>query len=129
MTTLRATQVDVPPDMIDLGIGQPGFSLLPHALMQQATEHRLAQGDMDLLNYGAEQGDGAFLIALAQFLEEGYGFFVDPHSLCVTAGASQALDLIYTLWIEPGDVIFVEEPTYFIGLQILADHQPKMVVF
>ncbi len=109
--------------MIDFGVGQPAFEILPLALIRRASAQRLAEGDTTLLNYGYEQGDGYFRRALADFLTAGYGHAVDPDSLVVTAGASQALDLLCTLYTRPGDVIVVEEPTYFIALRIFADHR------
>jgi aspartate/methionine/tyrosine aminotransferase len=47
--------------------------------------------------------------------------------LFVTSGASQALDLICTLYTQPGDTVFVEEPTYFLALRIFADHRLRVV--
>jgi len=52
---------------------------------------------------------------------------VDPAYLLVTNGASQAIDLICTLFSKAGDTIFVEEPTYFLARKIFADHHLKPV--
>jgi DNA-binding transcriptional MocR family regulator len=122
MDDLRVTQVDMPPGLIDLGSGQPEPGLLPLALMEQAAIHRLGQGNASLLAYGYEQGDGYFRIALAKFLSMQYGMPVDERQLFVTAGASLGLHLICALFSRPGDIIFVEEPTYFLALRIFADH-------
>ncbi|MBW2228584.1 MAG: PLP-dependent aminotransferase family protein, partial [Deltaproteobacteria bacterium] len=111
-----------PPGMIHLGIGQPDPSLLPLALMKNAAEHRLSHDDVSLLAYGAESGDGYFRLALARFLAEHYHKPVDADDLFVTAGASQGLDLICTLFTKPGETIFVEEPSYFLALNIFRDH-------
>ena len=113
--TIQTTQLDIPPGMIHLGIGQPDPSLLPLALMKNAAEHRLSHDDVSLLAYGAESGDGYFRLALAQFLAEHYHKSVDADDLFVTAGASQGLDLICTLFTKPGETIFVEEPSYFLA--------------
>jgi len=123
MTNIRTTQLDLNAEVIDLGIGQPGFDLLPVEMMRRAAEVRLSEGDATLLNYGYEQGDGYFRRALARFLEEAYGVPVTAGSLMTTAGASQALDMICTYFTQPGDTVFVEEPTYFLALRILADHR------
>ena len=80
-----------------------------------------------LLSYGVEQGDSDFRMALAQFLESIYGMPVEPAHLLVTNGASQAMDMICTLFSKAGDTIFVEEPTYFLARKIFADHQLKPV--
>jgi DNA-binding transcriptional MocR family regulator len=52
---------------------------------------------------------------------------VEPAHLLVTNGASQAIDMICTLFSKRGDTIFVEEPTYFLARKIFADHQLKPV--
>ncbi|MGB0389305.1 MAG: PLP-dependent aminotransferase family protein [Ardenticatenaceae bacterium] len=127
MSTIRTTQANVPDDVINLGLGLPGFSLLPLEIMRQAAEHRLTQGDSSLLQYGNEQGDGYFLLALADFLSEGYGVPVQADDLFVTGGNSQALDLICTVFSQPNDTVFVEEPTYFLALGIFADYNLNVV--
>ena len=124
----RSTQVDRSADSINFGIGQPDFTLLPHALMRQVAAERFAEGDTELLNYGFPQGDGRFRWALAEFLSCGYRAAVDPQQLMITAGASQALNLVCTLFTRPGDTVFVEEPSYFLALRILQeDHRLNAV--
>ncbi len=68
-----------------------------------------------------------FRAALAGFLTEQYNLKVDPSQLFVSNGVSQALDLLCTLHTQPGDVVFVEEPTYFLALRIFADHRLRVV--
>ncbi len=118
----QTTQLHVDPSVIDLGVGQPQLSLLPLERLGQAAALRFAAGAHDFLQYGAEQGDGYFRLALAEFLNQGYGFPVHPDQLFITNGASSALALICTLYARPGDTIFVEEPTYFLALRIFADY-------
>jgi DNA-binding transcriptional MocR family regulator len=124
---LQTTQLTLSENMIDFGIGQPDLALLPWEILRQAADHRLQQPERGLLQYGAEKGDGHFRRALAAFLSAGYGTAVSPEHLFVTNGVSQALDLICTLFTSPGDLIFVEEPTYFLALRIFADHQLRLV--
>jgi DNA-binding transcriptional MocR family regulator len=126
-TFLPVTQIQIPSDFIDLGIGDPQLSLLPAELIHQSAETCFAQNDPSFLQYGAEQGNGCFRLALAKFLSAGHGFPVEPESLFVTSGVSGGLDLICTLFTQPGDTIFVEEPTYFLALRIFADHGLRLV--
>jgi DNA-binding transcriptional MocR family regulator len=118
---------DIPPGMIDLGIGQPGMSLLPLASLAQAATHCLTQSNPYILAYGAEQGNGYFRNVLAEFLTEDYQFSVDPDHLFITTGASQGLDFICRLFTQSGDTVFVEKPTYSLALKILADHRLNVV--
>jgi 2-aminoadipate transaminase len=127
MGSVQITQLNLPPDMIDFGVGQPSPGLLPLELLRKAVENALSRNDASFLAYGAEQGNGYFRKALAGFLEEPYKMQVDPDALFITAGASQGLDLICTLFTRPGDTIFVEEPSYFLALRIFADHGLKIV--
>jgi DNA-binding transcriptional MocR family regulator len=113
---------DIPPDRIDLSIGQPGTSLLPLAALAQAAHHCLSRNNPYILAYGAEQGNGYFRDSLAGFLSENYNFKVDPAHLFTTAGISQGLDFICSLFTQPGDIVFVEKPTYSLALGIFADH-------
>jgi DNA-binding transcriptional MocR family regulator len=108
--------------MIDLGIGQPSPALLPVDALAEAADHCTRSPGRVLLSYGAEQGDPGFREALAVFLAGIYGGAVDPARLLVTNGASQAIDLVCTLFSRPGDSILVEEPTYFLARKIFADH-------
>jgi 2-aminoadipate transaminase len=123
----RTLQTQIPSGVIDLGLGDPPLSLLPLALIRQAAEVRFAEGDPSFLQYGVEQGDGNFRLALAQFLGKGYALAVDPESLFVSNGVSNALDQICTLFTRPGDTIFVEEPSYFLALRIFTDHNLRIV--
>ncbi len=122
MTEPSIIQTNVLPGFIDLGMGIPDFDLLPIDLLRQSTEVYFATSDPRFLQYGMEQGDGYFRGALANFLTAAYGTAVDPDLLFVTAGASSALDLLCTLYTRPGDLIFVEEPSYFLALRIFRDH-------
>jgi DNA-binding transcriptional MocR family regulator len=122
MSELPVTQINFRPGVIDLGMGNPDFDLLPVDLLHKSAEEYYATNDPRILQYGIEAGDGYFRRSLAGFLTARYATVVDEELLFVTAGASSALDLLCTLYTQPGDVIFVEEPTYFLALRIFEDH-------
>ena len=127
MTHLNIDQINTPPGFIDLGRGDPDHTLLPLAALQLSAESYFASADRRSLQYGTEQGDGYFRRDLADFLAGAYDLPVDPDLLFITSGVSSALDLICTLYTQPGDVIFVEEPTYFLALRIFQDHGLKII--
>jgi DNA-binding transcriptional MocR family regulator len=113
--------------IIDFGNGQPALSLLPLRELSTAADHALAQADATLLQYGVDPGDEGFRASLAQFLTRRYATPVAASNLIVSAGISQALDLICTRFTKPGDTIFVEEPTYFLALDVFRDHALDVV--
>ena len=78
---------------INFSVGQPSADLLPLALLATAGQRFFAGAEPLELNYGQRQGDARFRAALAAFLGESGGSPVDPDSLMLTGGISQALDL------------------------------------
>ncbi len=119
---------EAPPEgTLNLGIGQPSADLLPVDLLRQASESFFREAHPFELNYGVLPGDERFLASLAGFLSEGYGATTRPESLFLTAGNSQALDLVSTVFSNSGDTVFVEEPSYFLAFQIFRDHGLNVV--
>ncbi|MBS1250961.1 MAG: 2-aminoadipate transaminase [Chloroflexi bacterium] len=127
MPTYTITQTNPTPGLIDLGMGNPDTRLLPVEAIHRSAEEYFAGGDPRPLQYGTEQGDGYFRAALADFLTTAYGIPVGPGQLFITCGASSALDLLCTLYTNPGNVVFVEEPTYFLALRVFEDHGLRVV--
>jgi len=120
-------QINLPPDMIHLGIGQPSSHLLPLKEMEKAAALSLSKGKNFFLAYGEEQGNNNFRKTLANFLTDQYSIQVAPDQLLITNGNSQGLDFICTLFTRPGDTVLVEEPSYFLALKIFADHKLNLV--
>ncbi|WP_309569821.1 PLP-dependent aminotransferase family protein [Deinococcus sp.] len=124
---LKSVQTTLAEGVIELGVGHPTLDMLPLEFMQQAAAHRFAQGDPSFLQYGAEWGDGVLRTELAAFLAGQYAFPVDPEELFISGGVSQALDLVCAMFTQPGDTIIVEDPTYFLALDIFRNHRLKIV--
>ena len=113
---------DPPPGTINLGIGQPSADLMPAGLLREAADGFLAGARPADLNYGERQGDPGFRRSLAAFLTAEYGAPTDADSLFVTAGNSQALDFVCSVFTRPGDTVICEEPSYFLAFRIFEDH-------
>ncbi len=116
-----------PPGTINFGIGQPSADLLPVDLVREASRLFFDNAQPFELNYGVTQGDERFLDSLAAFLTEGYHSEVTSNQLFVTGGSSQALDLVSLVFARPDDIVFVEEPSYFLAFQIFRDHGLNIV--
>ena len=127
MAKVQIAQISVPEGWIDFGIGQPHADILPLEQLAEAATHRFKQGDRNILQYGMQQGNDNFRMSLAQFLSVQYGATVEPNHLFITAGISQALDLICALHTRPGDTVIVEEPSYFLALRIFTDYELKII--
>jgi DNA-binding transcriptional MocR family regulator len=121
VSTIQFQQVVVPDGVIDLGVGQPNNEILPIDHIRRAANEAFGDGN-EFLQYGAEWGDGHHRVALGEFLTAAYGVRVEPAQLFSTNGNSQALEMLCTVLTTPGDVVIVEEPTYFLAFQMFRDH-------
>ena len=113
-----------PEGVVNFGVGAPDEAILKklRAATLEATQHRLAQNESHfLMQYGPTRGDGEFVEALSQFLTAEYSDTVKTEELMVTSGASQGLQMAATFYFSAGDTVFVEDPTYFLAIQMLKD--------
>ncbi|WP_288404410.1 PLP-dependent aminotransferase family protein [uncultured Deinococcus sp.] len=124
---LKTAQTTLTAGVIELGVGHPSLEMLPLNEMREAAAHRFAQADPSFLQYGAEWGDGHLRRELAAFLARGYGLPVHESDLFISGGVSQALGLICEMFTRPGDTVIVEDPTYFLALDIFRDHDLNVV--
>jgi 2-aminoadipate transaminase len=126
-TGAALTQAAVREGVIELSIGQPDPTLLPADALAAAAESAVRRYGADALGYGAEAGPGPLVDWLREHLGRIDGRAPSAGELLVTAGISQALDLVATVFTRHGDVALVEVPTYHLALGILADHGLDLV--
>ena len=122
----ETTQLWAAPGVVDLGIGQPQDAILPVEVLSKALAATAAAGRAHPLQYGIEPGDGDLRVAVSDYLEPYYGFCPDPATAFVTNGNSQAIDHVVGTLTRPGDVVLVEEATYFLAIGILRDHHVRV---
>ncbi|HEV7720582.1 MAG TPA: PLP-dependent aminotransferase family protein [Iamia sp.] len=106
---------------LDLTWGHPDPTLLPVEELGRAAEAVLGERGWRALSYGTPEGSGRLRHVLADRLAVG------PDEIVVTYGSSGALDLVLGVRAEPGDVVLVEQPTYFLALRIIADRRLRTV--
>jgi len=92
--------------------GFPDRASLPNASVAEATQRALAQNPEWALQYGKTTGVPEFADTLLAKLRRDQHIVAGPENLIVTAGGSQALQLVLDLLIDPGDVIICESPTW-----------------
>ena len=126
-SSLPLVQFSARPDVIDLGWGHPDPDLLPVDELRRAAGEAARRWGPDLFAYGFAQGPAPLLTWLAGRLGEVDEKAPDPSAIVITAGASNALDLVITQSTQPGDVALVESPTYHIAVKLLRDHALEVV--
>ena len=100
----------------------PNLKDLPLDELAQATYDMIRKDGGKALQYGNGQG----LPSLREKIPEVMaleGIDADPEDIIITTGSQQAVDIITELFIDPGDVILAEAPTYVGSLSIFATYQ------
>jgi DNA-binding transcriptional MocR family regulator len=100
------------------GSEQPGAGLLPenwldHEMVASAVRGVGRSRGTWLLKYGPIEGYLPLREALATRLAH-VGVEVAPDQIVTTAGATAAIDMVARRFLAPGDVVFVEDPAWFV---------------
>lgn len=114
------------PGMISFAGGLPAPEVFPLEQVKVATLRVLAEHGATALQYGATEGYEPLRELLVRHMAR-YGIEVGPRNVLITTGAQQALDLIGKAFINPGDRVAIEEPTYLGALQAFSTYEAHYV--
>ena len=136
--------------MVNLAVGHPHPAALPNAILARAFERAaaglVAPSDESVggararvpMSYVARRGDPVTIRAMATFLSDAYSEVaswsarparqdVRGSELLLVAGASHGLDVACASLTNPGDVVVVETPSYFLAADVFADRGLRVV--
>lgn len=117
------------PDLIHLGIGAPAPEALPVEEMRDVTCEILTREGrgVEALQYGPVQGIPDLRESTVKELLQPLGIDVSPDQVMITAGGLESLSLTCALFIEPGDVILVESPTFVHAVETFEMFEAKCI--
>ncbi len=124
ITRLMALALETP-GLLSLAAGFTDNKTLPAAFITEAvtTLAREAADDPDHLQYGTNQGRLGLRREIARRLvarEPALDAAALSDSTFITNGSQQALYLAMQVLCEPGDIVLVDRPSYFVFLEMLA---------
>ncbi|GHE15768.1 aminotransferase-like domain-containing protein [Streptomyces alanosinicus] len=105
------------PEVINFAGGLPAPELFDRDAIAAAFRDVLANAPAQALQYSTTEGEPTLRAALAA-RTTARGLPTDPDDLLVTTGSQQALSLLATALLEPGDTVLVEDPCYLAALQV-----------
>jgi 2-aminoadipate transaminase len=114
------------PDVISFAGGLPAPDVFPVKEFQEACQKVLSEHGPQALQYSTTEGYRPLREMIARHTAR-YGITVGPENILITSGSQQALDLIGKVFINPGDRILVENPTYLGALQAWNAYQAEYV--
>lgn len=113
-------------DIISLSGGMPDVSLLPKDVISQVVKNAIVDSSDIAFQYGSTDGRVETREVLASLVHD-LGIACKSDDLIITSGAQQALDLLAKTYINPGDIIITEGPTYLGALQAFSAYQPNII--
>lgn len=108
------------PGVVSFAGGLPAPELFDLAGLRRAFASVLTDASGGrALQYSTTEGDPALRSAIAERLTS-RGLSSEAEDLLITSGSQQALTLVASLLLKPGDRVLVEEPSYLAALQCFA---------
>jgi DNA-binding transcriptional MocR family regulator len=114
------------PEIVSLAGGMPNLSAIPMDMMAGIVEKLIREDGQEALQYGSGQGHPQLREQICDVMAL-EGIKANPDDVLVTTGSQQALDLISRIFIDPGDVVLVEAPSYVGALGTFAQYEASVV--
>ena len=114
------------PEIVSLAGGSPYVTALPLNVVGSMVGELIASRGSVALQYCTAQGDAGLREKICEVMSL-EGIRAHPDDVVVTVGSQQALDLITRIFVDPGDVILAEAPSYVGALGSFAAYQADVV--
>lgn len=114
------------PEIVSLAGGMPNLSALPMEMMASVVHDLIMTNGAEALQYGSGQGHPKLREQICDVMAL-EGIRANPDDIIVTTGSQQALDLISRIFIDPGDVVLVEAPSYVGALGTFHQYEAQVV--
>lgn len=119
---LKVTQQ---PDVISFGGGLPAPELFPIKEIGELTREVMQSIGPAALQYSVTEGIPEMRAWVSQRVSKRFGINVEPEEVLITNGSQQGLDLIGKIFIDPGDHVVLENPSYLGAIQAFDSYQAR----
>lgn len=114
------------PEVVSLAGGMPNIEGLPLEFLAEMSSRLLRDRGASILQYGSGQGSDELREMIVEVMRPD-GIRGHADDVVVTTGSQQALDLISQIFINPGDVVLAEAPSYVGALGTFRAYQANVV--
>lgn len=112
--------------IISFAGGLPDPTTFPVEDLKAITARVLDHESHLALQYGPTEGDARLRDELVQWMAKD-GIHCGRDQILITTGSQQGLDLVARVFLDPGDAVVVELPSYMAGLQVFRGARTEMV--
>ena len=114
------------PGIISLGGGMPAPELFPVREFQEACRYILEHEAQQALQYSVTEGYPPLKQYLMAKMQK-YGVPAEEENILIVNGSQQALDLIGKVFLNPGDTVLTDRPTYLGAIQAWNAYEARFV--
>jgi 2-aminoadipate transaminase len=115
------------PDLISFAGGFPDPETFPRERVATLLQEFLASGESSAFQYAPTRGLAGTIDAFADRLDRLQGRRPAEEELVVTSGAIEALELLGKSFLDPGDTVVIEAPTYLGAIQAFRSFEAALV--
>ena len=112
--------------IISFAGGFPSPNSFPVTQVNEIINDLLQKSGPEILQYGSSEGFPAFREYLATWLT-GQGIAATPDEILITSGAQQVIDYMAKAFLNPGDGVIVENPTYLAALNVFKSYEAQVI--
>ena len=113
------------PEIISLAGGMPDDRFFPIDRVVEASTFALREYGKKALQYGSTEGIKKLRVLLMDRMEKEGVSGIDLDNVIISTASQQGLSLVAQVFVNPGDTVIVEEPSYLGAIQAFASMQAK----
>ena len=115
------------PDIISFAGGLPASELFPVEEMKKVSVKVLDENGEEALQYSGSQGYLPLRNHIAKRMNEKGKTNVKAEDILVTSGSQQALDFAGNVFLDEGDIVLCESPSYLGALNAFKGYKPEIM--
>lgn len=124
---LNAMELTETEDMISFSAGFPSSETYPVEDIKEAFIQVLDHEGEEALSYCSTSGFGKLRELIAKRMYDKFGLDYKTGEVVITSGSQQALDMSSMLFINKGDVVLFETPSYLGAVNALKAYEAELV--
>lgn len=114
------------PEIISFAGGLPAPELFPVEELEKVSSKVLEEQGTTALQYGPTEGYEPLRVEITKRMEK-VGVECKPEDILVTSGSQQGLDFSGKIFLNPGDIVLCESPSYLGAINAFKAYEPEFI--
>lgn len=115
------------PGMISFAAGNPAPEAFPVKDIERISSKIMAENPIDALQYSITEGYTPLRNTMKKYMKEKHNSFSAEDELIITSGAQQVMDLMTKAFVEKGDTVISEAPSFIGSLNTFRSYGAHLI--